>query len=281
MNRITLLTALLFGLATTRLTSQNPGVAGVVLAQDGDAVVVARLAKGGPAALAGVLEGDRLVRIGEEAIRDPRQARGALYRIAPGTSAELHLEREAKPLQVKVKLAEYAELQDFYKPRKPKLKDKVPSLWAEQWFLAEGVTKPPSLELGRGKVMVLLAYQAFCPGCSSVGFPVHAGLESDFADNKDVEFLYVHTVFEGFDHNTPEAGAAKARSFKLRGTIFEDARFDTAMASETVRLLGVGGTPWSIVIDREGRIAFSQHSGKSADLKKALTTAVQQKPKPN
>ena len=77
---------------------------GLVLenAKEGGAAVVDTVA--GPAAVAGVRRGDRILRIGDEAV-DAGRARQRILETPPGSKLQLHILREARALQISVEVA--------------------------------------------------------------------------------------------------------------------------------------------------------------------------------
>ncbi|MFN0038987.1 MAG: PDZ domain-containing protein [Burkholderiales bacterium] len=78
--------------------------AGLILenAKEGGALVTNLVA--GPAAVAGVRRGDRILRIGDETV-DAARARQIILATAPGTRLVLHILREARALQIPVEVA--------------------------------------------------------------------------------------------------------------------------------------------------------------------------------
>ncbi|MHC4108134.1 MAG: peroxiredoxin family protein [Planctomycetota bacterium] len=143
--------------------------------------------------------------------------------------------------------------------RRPKLGiegAKAPSFGVEQWInLPEGKR---SLQLRNlhGKVVYLLCFQSWCPGCHSHGFPTLVELIDHFEGNDDVVFIGVQTVFEGFSTNTAERAWETARRYELEIPIGHDAG-DSGRRSDLMRRYRTGGTPWTVIIDREGRVRFN------------------------
>jgi len=74
---------------------------GVVIIEDQEAgVVIAELEEGSPAAQAGVLEGDRIVRWNNEEIKDAGAWHDVLMAHAPGDFVEFYVMRDGKPLRM-------------------------------------------------------------------------------------------------------------------------------------------------------------------------------------
>jgi thiol-disulfide isomerase/thioredoxin len=131
----------------------------------------------------------------------------------------------------------------------------APRWGVTEWTnLPEG-TKKLDVDDFAGKVVVLFCFQSWCPGCHSRGFPTLKALVKRFAGDDDVAFVAVQTVFEGFAQNTAEKAWATAKKYKL------DIPFGhsgTAKARPAImKSYRTRGTPWMIVIDREGKVRFS------------------------
>lgn len=131
----------------------------------------------------------------------------------------------------------------------------APRLEAEQWFhLPKGKT---SLDVAdfRGKVLVMLFFQAWCPGCHETGFPLIQKLKAKFEKNPDVEFVLVQTVFEGYESNTPERGLETLEKFQLKLPMAQDGVEETR--SKIMGAYMTGGTPWVVIVDREGIVRYN------------------------
>ena len=144
------------------------------------------------------------------------------------------------------------------RPRKPgETGFEAPAWHAYAWAnVAEG-KKEPSPATTKGKVVVLHAFQCWCPGCARWGFPVMKQVEDELKDADDVVICHIQTVFEGAKENTPERGPKVARKHGVRVPVGFDARVDGASQSLLMERFGTGGTPWTIVIDRKGIVRFN------------------------
>ncbi len=107
----------------------------------------------------------------------------------------------------------------------------------------------------RGKVLVLYAFQSWCPGCHSRGFPTLAALEKRYAAHDDVAFVAVQTTFEGFAANSPERGLDVVESFELAIPVGQSGA--EGKRSAFMRDYRTGGTPWTILIDKTGVVRFN------------------------
>lgn len=86
---------------------------------------------------------------------------------------------------------------------------------------------------------------------------MHARLEKKYADADDVVLFHLQTVFEGHKVNTPELGRTMARRAGVRAPVGQDARADASRLSLLMLHYGTGGTPWTIVIDKQGVVRHS------------------------
>lgn len=133
----------------------------------------------------------------------------------------------------------------------------APSLRLEDWVNAKGEAVPAfRLEDHADKVRVLYFFQAWCPSCHSRGFPLLKRLMDHYADGS-VTFAAVQTVFEGHRQNGPEKRAIMAREFGVDLPIGHDEGRRTRPV--TIRDYRTGGTPWLVVIDRTGKVAFNDY----------------------
>lgn len=130
-------------------------------------------------------------------------------------------------------------------------RDVAPPLAVSEWI--QGT--PVSLADLRGSVVVLETFQMLCPGCVAYGLPMAQRLHG--LGLPGVVVLGLHTVFEHHDVMGPEALRAFASEYRLTFPIAVDeaGRGDVPVTMERYRLQG---TPSTVLIDRQGRIAHSQ-----------------------
>jgi thiol-disulfide isomerase/thioredoxin len=107
----------------------------------------------------------------------------------------------------------------------------------------------------RGKVIYLYAFQSWCPGCHSRGFPTLQESIKRFAGEPDVAFVAVQTAFEGFHANTPQAAHQTAARYGLSIPLGHSG--SAGAPSGLMRDYRTGGTPWTIIIDRAGVVRFN------------------------
>ena len=135
------------------------------------------------------------------------------------------------------------------------LNQKAPSWEVNQWFqLPEG---KETLDISdfEGKVVYLYCFQSWCPGCHKYGFPTLQKLIAKFGNDEDVAFVAVQTTFEGFSTNSFERGKEVADQYGLKipiGHSGSPEKYSELMVSYQTR-----GTPWAIIIDKNGIVRFN------------------------
>jgi hypothetical protein len=76
-----------------------------------------------------------------------------------------------------------------------------------------------------------------------------------------ITFISIHTVFEGFDYQTP----AKLKKFLRRKKIHHAVGVDRAIPGDripqTMRIYRTSGTPEIAIIDKKGIIQFQEFGG--------------------
>ncbi len=76
-----------------------------------------------------------------------------------------------------------------------------------------------------------------------------------FKDADDVAFVAVQTVFEGFSTNTADRAWETAREYKL--TIPVGHSGTDNRRSVLMQRYRTGGTPWVVIIDKQGIVRFN------------------------
>ena len=132
---------------------------------------------------------------------------------------------------------------------------KAPAWTVEAWFnLPEGVERIDVADF-EGKVVYLFGFQSWCPGCHSHGFPTLKKVMEKYKNSEDVVFVAVQTTFEGFSTNTWEAALKTVEEFDLDIPVAHDG--SNGKRSRLMQAYRTGGTPWSVVIDRNGVVRFN------------------------
>lgn len=133
---------------------------------------------------------------------------------------------------------------------------------APKWSTSKWIGLPTGkesldIEDVQGKVIYLYFFQSWCPGCHRSGFPTLKSLEEKFRDKDDVQFVAIQTTFEGYSTNTPDKLEAMSKRYDL--TIpFGQSKGDSG-TPQIMRAYRTGGTPWVIIIDKQGRVVFNDY----------------------
>ncbi len=143
----------------------------------------------------------------------------------------------------------------------------APAWGVKEWInLPEGQT---TLDINdyKGKVVYLYGFQSWCPGCHSHGFPTlktllkHYGKDKeskvnrDSKDNKDIAFVAIQTVFEGYSTNNAQAAWRTADRYDLKIPVGHDG--SNGKRSLIMKRYRTGGTPWTIIIDKQGVVRYN------------------------
>ncbi len=120
-------------------------------------------------------------------------------------------------------------------------------------------------------------FQSWCPGCHSHGFPALQQVSEHFEGHEGVAFVAIQTVFEGFHANTADDGSETVAGYGL------DIPFGQAEGSHSatpgfMRSYRTGGTPWTILIDREGVVRFNGFSFDSGQAIEAIESLLPPSP---
>jgi len=135
------------------------------------------------------------------------------------------------------------------------LDTEAPAWKADTWFnLPDGKT---SLDIAdyEGKVVYLYGFQSWCPGCHSQGFPTMQKLIEKFQKADDVAFVAVQTAFEGFSTNTAANAKATGERYSLSIPIGHSGA--EGKRSTLMQAYKTGGTPWTIIIDKDGVVRYN------------------------
>lgn len=136
---------------------------------------------------------------------------------------------------------------------------KAPKLQIDRWVDAQGEpTVPFSIAENEEKFIVLYCFQAWCPGCHSLGLPSLQKMTTELIDRDDIVFAAIQTVFEGKKANTYERMLEIQKEYKLDIPFGHDpGNSTTRNISTTMTNYKTGGTPWFIFIDKNGKVVFN------------------------
>jgi peroxiredoxin len=136
----------------------------------------------------------------------------------------------------------------------------APELAVRRWFNTKA---PLTLASLRGKVVVLHAFQMLCPGCVAHALPQAERLQRLFGARGDLTVVGIHSVFEHHAAMTAIALEAFIHEYRLTFPIGVDEPGADGPIPVTMRRYRMQGTPTTVVIDRDGRIA--QHAFGQVD----------------
>ena len=134
--------------------------------------------------------------------------------------------------------------------------ERAPDFGVDTWFnVASGVSR---IELAdcADRCVYLYCFQSWCPGCHSHGFPALLRMMELFAEGPKLAFVTIQTVFEGLDTNTLDAARQVVEKYKLDIPVGHDPGPQSS-GSILMHRYRTGGTPWTIVIDRDRRVRFN------------------------
>lgn len=130
----------------------------------------------------------------------------------------------------------------------------------ERWFNSD---QPITLESLRGQIVVLHAFQMLCPGCVATAIPQARKLNEIARSIDGLVVLGIHTVFEHHAAMTPVSLEAFLHEYKIVFPVAVDRASNDGPIPQTMAAYGFRGTPSTVIIDREGRIA--RHSFGAED----------------
>lgn len=134
----------------------------------------------------------------------------------------------------------------------------APELDLNNWIDGNGRHIPPvRLSELRGKVIYLYFFQDWCPGCHSRGFPLFKRLYEEFGNDSSVALLAVQTTFEGYYTNTIEKLRKNQLDYGIPVPMAHDAGVQGERMPRTMSLYRSGGTPWKVIINKQGKVVFN------------------------
>lgn len=136
----------------------------------------------------------------------------------------------------------------------------APELRVEYWLDRDGAPTRFSVGESRGKWVYLKCFQNWCPGCHKYGFPTLKKVADAFDGDNRVAVAAVQTVFEGFTANTREAVRELQLRYELPIPMGHDPGSpDGERLPSTMQSYRTGGTPWVIIIEPGGRVAYNDY----------------------
>ena len=136
----------------------------------------------------------------------------------------------------------------------------APELQVDYWLDRLGAPTTFSIGASRGKWIYLKCFQNWCPGCHQYGFPTLKKVADAFDGDDRVAVAAVQTVFEGFEANTREAVRELQLRYELPIPMGHDPGTpDGERLPKTMLDYRTGGTPWVIIIEPGGRVAYNDY----------------------
>jgi len=141
------------------------------------------------------------------------------------------------------------------------LGQQAPELTVEQWIDSNGnKTGPYKLSNFKNKYKVIYCFQAWCPGCHSIGLPSLKKMTTSLANSNKVAFLAIQTVFEGKNSNTLQRMLEIQKQYNLKIPFgHDDGKNTPRKISSTMQNYRTGGTPWFIIIDESNKVIFNDY----------------------
>lgn len=134
-------------------------------------------------------------------------------------------------------------------------------LSVSRWF---NTPQPLSLETLRGRPVLIHAFQMLCPACVRHGTPQAERAHLLFAKT-DLQVIGLHTVFEHHAAMMPVSLEAFIHENRLSFPIGVDHAGDGTPIPVTMQRFAFRGTPSSVLIGRDGKIAH-QRFGQEEDM---------------
>ena len=148
-----------------------------------------------------------------------------------------------------------AQLQAQEKPERGIIGKEAPSWSVSQWYQLPSDKESIDVDDYSGKVTYLYFFQSWCPGCHKQGFPTLQELTKKYKDDPDVAFVAIQTTFEGYKVNTADKLKDMATRYDL--TIPFGQSKGLKGTPEIMRKYRTGGTPWAVIIDKQGVVRFN------------------------
>ncbi len=141
------------------------------------------------------------------------------------------------------------------------LNKQAPSWNVDDWYRINGIQETVDVSDYEGRVLYLYCFQSWCPGCHSSGFPTLKKLVEHYEGDEGVAFVAIQTTFEGFHTNTFSRAKEVIHQYDLDIPVGQSG--DNERISKVMKSYRTGGTPWTIIIDKEGIVRYNDFHIKS------------------
>jgi len=153
---------------------------------------------------------------------------------------------------------------------------KAPPFGSTEWIQLPADKESIEITDFAGKYVVILFFQSTCEASMKRAFPTMKKLVKKFGGETGIQFLAVQTPFEDFTDNTLSKLESTATSFdlnipfghlaKTKGFYSLNDAYDTA------------GTPWWVIVDKEGTVEYNGHFLNPEETEKNLENLLAGKP---
>lgn len=126
----------------------------------------------------------------------------------------------------------------------------APELQVQSWLNTD---RPLLLSALRGRVVVVVAFQALCPQSIASAIPLAKRIHETF-EPKDVTVIGLHAAFEHHDAHNPIVMKAFVHQYGLKFPIAYDEPPRNGPIPQTMERYKMRGTPSLVLIDRHGLV---------------------------
>ena len=141
------------------------------------------------------------------------------------------------------------------------IKGEIAPAWnIPTWIDGNGNKTQVEINDYKDKVIVMLCFQSWCPGCHSHGFPTLKYLVDKYKGQEDIAFVVVQTVFEGKRSNTEKKLRKTQKKYDLQIPFGHDTGDNESRKySNLMHNYKTGGTPWFIIIDKNAKVVYNNY----------------------
>ena len=138
---------------------------------------------------------------------------------------------------------------------------------APEWVISEWINSNGfTLKDLRGKVVIIVFFQLWCPGCNKFSGPLMEKWRQKYSNRQDLQLVGIHTVFEGHSQQTPKRLRQYVKEKNITYPVGIDDYVSSQRMPETMIRYHTRGTPEIVIIDKSGKISFQHFGGFSSDV---------------